>query len=297
MRLQILLSTYDGERFLPELLDSLEAQSYQRFDLLVRDDGSTDGTLALLADYGRRRRADVRAGTHVGVPESFLRLLRDSDPAADLFGYCDQDDVWLPDKIARAVAVMARLDPARPALYCAGLRPVGPRLEPLPERAPPARALGFGNALVENRASGCTMVLNRAARALLNRHAPRAAMMHDSWAYLVVSAFGTVHYDPEPQMLYRQHPGNAIGALGRWTTRLRRMRRRGWLARAFAQADEFRALYGAALDAPTRATLDRFLAGRDGLHGRLRSLTHRGVYRQSRVDDLALRVLLALGLH
>lgn len=294
-RVAVLLSTYDGEVYLPELLASLDRQTYPHVHLRIRDDGSTDTTLALLEAYARRRAVHIMPGAHVGVPESFFHLLRDAGEDADLFAFCDQDDVWLPGKLERAVEVLERAAPG-PALYCSAVRPVDAGLRPGVEQVQPARALGFRNALVENRASGCTMVLNGAARELIVRNLPRAAQMHDHWAYLVVSAFGTVHYDPVPSMLYRQHHRNQVGLPGGWRSRWRQVRRRGGLARVFTQAEEFQALYGDALDPALRPVLESFLSvRRAGLRPRLAYAASCEVYRQSRCDDLALRGLIALG--
>ncbi|HEY0153574.1 MAG TPA: glycosyltransferase family 2 protein [Longimicrobium sp.] len=294
-RVQILLSTYNGAEFLPELLESLDAQSLQDFHLRVRDDGSTDGTLAILDEYARRRPATVERGAHVGVPESFFRALRDAEPRADFFAYCDQDDVWLPGKVARAVECLSRADPARPALYCSGLTPVDVHLEPLDKPRRTVRALDFRNALVENQVSGCTMMFNHAAWELLTRSTPRGALMHDHWAYLVVSAFGTIHFDPEPSLLYRQHPRNTVGMPRGLLSRVRAFQKRRGMSPLFAQAEEFRALYGGTLDGVRLAALDRFLASRQTPARRLRYALRPATYRHRLVDDVAHRLMVALG--
>jgi glycosyltransferase involved in cell wall biosynthesis len=294
LTMQVLLSTYNGARYLPELLESLDGQLHRSFHLQVRDDGSTDGTLEILDAY--RGPATVERGAHVGVPESFFRLLQDAEPEADLFGFCDQDDVWLPHKMAAAAEFMARTDPAVPALYCSALIPVDAGLHPLMTPWRPLKPLGFRNALVENRVSGCTLVFNRAARALLTRRKPRVALMHDHWAYLVVSAFGIVHFDPRPSLLYRQHGHNTVGVPRGWLSRARGIRQRRGMSPLFAQAEEFRALYGASLDPALSAALDRFLASRDGLANRLGYALSADTYRQFRSDDLAHRLMIALGL-
>jgi hypothetical protein len=120
--------------------------------------------------------------------------------------------------------------------------------------------------------------------------------MHDHWAYLVVSAFGSVYHDPVPAILYRQHQSNTVGLRGGWRARLRGLRRRGGLARLFSQAEEFRALYGDSLDPELRRILDEFLASRHAPFGqRLAYALRCEVYRQSRLDDLVLRALIAIG--
>jgi glycosyltransferase involved in cell wall biosynthesis len=294
-RVEVLLSTYNGEKYLPELLQSLLDQSHRSIHLRVRDDGSTDGTLDILNEYVRGHPASLHTDVHLGVPASFFRLLHDADPEADFYGFCDQDDVWLPHKVEAAVDVLQRGDPSVPALYCSALMPVDFQLRPLPNPWAPPLALGFRNALVENRASGCTAMFNRAARDLLTRCTPRAAQMHDHWVYLVVSAFGTVHYDPRPSMLYRQHESNRVGIPNGWRSKLRSPRRRGG-SPMYSQAEEFRAVYGDALEPAFRAVLDRFLATRRGMARRVGYALRPETYRQTIADDLAHRVLIGLGL-
>ncbi|HYW08502.1 MAG TPA: glycosyltransferase family 2 protein [Longimicrobium sp.] len=295
MRLEILLSTYNGERYLPELLASLDGQTFHDFRLHARDDGSVDRTVEILDEYARRHPASVAHGGHLGVPASFFHLLHDASSEAEFYAFCDQDDVWLPGKLARAVNFLSGTDPVLPALYCSALTPVNAALEPLILLSRPLRALDFRNALVENCVSGCTVVMNRAARVLLTRSMPRAALMHDQWAYLVVSAFGRLHWDPEPGLLYRQHGHNTVGMPRGWWSRVRGFRRRRGMSPMFAQAEEFRAVYGALLDPARGAILDRFLGSRLNLSSRLGYALRAATFRQSPVDDLAHRAMIALG--
>jgi glycosyltransferase involved in cell wall biosynthesis len=210
----VLLATLNGAAFLSEQVASIRGQSHPELVLVASDDGSSDGTTALLRDAAQGMDHAIRSGPGRGSTANFLSLL--GDPLAAEAGYVafsDQDDVWFPDKIARAVASLSRAG-ARPALYCArtivtdaALRPLGP--SPLFRRRP-----GFGNALVQCIGGGNTMVLNPAARALVARSAGRVApVCHDWWCYQLVSgAGGTVIYDPEPVLFYRQHDANQLGA-------------------------------------------------------------------------------------
>jgi len=300
--LQILLSTYDGAGFLPAQLDSLLTQTLRPTCIRVRDDGSRDDTLPILHRYRARTGGllDLTAGSNLGATASFWALLHAADPDTDYTAFCDQDDVWLPDKLARAVAALRARGDDGPLLYCSRLtvtdRDLRPRgLSPLVRR-PPVLA----NALVENIATGCTIVLNRSALALLRQSIPRHAVQHDWWCYLVVAAFGNVVYDPEPGILYRQHGANQVGmasGLEMWTRRYHQFRANRGKGRLPAQAREFLALYGDRLAPAERARVQRFLAGRETVLRRLGLALHPGVYRQRPIDDLILRGMLAAGLH
>lgn len=226
-RAVVLLATLNGAAFLDEQLASLAAQDFARLDVVAGDDGSTDGTLDILRRWQRRWRRGVFTvveGPGQGFAENFRQLiLRPEAAPADYVAFCDQDDVWDRDKLSAAIGVLARSDGA--ALYGSRTRLVDAQLRVLGQsplfREPPH----FRNAIVQNIAGGNTMVLNRAAFALVAESARRAGFVsHDWWSYLIVSgAGGTVHYDPEPRIAYRQHGRNAVGDNSSLAARWRRM--------------------------------------------------------------------------
>lgn len=297
-QVQVLLSTYNGERYLAPLLESVLGQQHPDLQVLARDDGSTDGSWGTLQRYtGPERIATVR-GENFGVVPSYFWLLRHADPAAEYFALADQDDVWLPDKVSRAVRWLGPLDSERPAMYCSRLTLVNDRLQPIGRSPLPRRGPSFENALVQNIATGCTVLLNRSARDLLLRELPRDVPMHDWWIYLVVSAFGEVLYDPEPRILYRQHAGNVVGAargpVGRLATKAVRLIRRGFSLPSAGQAREFRRIYGAQLDTEKRAKLDRFLDARGSWAERLGFILRSDVNYQSSLDNAVFKGLFLL---
>jgi hypothetical protein len=183
-------------------------------------------------------------------------------------------------------------------MYCSAVTLVDEKLHPIGYSRHPKRSLSFQNALVENIATGCTIVMNRALRELLLLGTPENAGMHDSWTYLVASAFGKVVYDDQPSIAYRQHSGNLIGApsgsMARWIRRIRRFIHGGGFPGRTWQAEDFRKIYGTLLPPEKRAILNRFLDDRRTFGGRLRYAVSGEVYRQSRVDDAILRLLVIL---
>ena len=266
---EVLMSTYQGERFIAEQVASVLAQTHGHLRLVVRDDGSRDGTLDVLAAVSDPRLV-VRSGSNLGLPEAFFRLLDESSDDADLWALCDQDDVWLPHKLERAVARLAGVD--GPALYCARVAVVDELLRPLYLHELPWRGPSFANALVQNIALGCTVVLNREARDLLRGRWPRDCVMHDAWAYLVLAAFGTVVYDHEPVVLYRQHGANSVGMgrgpVSRLAGRLRRQMSPDGPGKHGRQNAELLRLH----DLPPH---------QDGVLGDMQAAKHRPAYRLS----------------
>jgi glycosyltransferase involved in cell wall biosynthesis len=224
-RVAVLLSTYNGMQYLPEQLASLQGQTLGDWHLYWRDDGSSDATPGLMGDFlanlGPCRSVVLPSEGRLGAAASFLRLLRAAyADGNEFFAFTDQDDVWLPEKLARGLAALANAAAEMPTLYFArqilvdaGLNRIG--FSPV-LREPP----GFPAALTQNLVTGCTLMLNRTAAELIHRSRVPAGTLHDWWCYLVVAAAGgRLVFDTEPVVLYRQHNDNMVGAPA---TRLRR---------------------------------------------------------------------------
>lgn len=294
----VLMSTYNGEAFLSEQIGSILAQTVPP-TLIVRDDGSDDGTCALLEDYARSGWLQFfRGQSRLGVQASFLHLLCRHTAGADYVAFADQDDVWSPLKLERALRALARLPASRPALYCSRATVTDESLVPIGMTPMWPKAPAFGNALVENIVSGCTCVLNAAAAEVLRSGpAPRHARYHDWWCYLVISGFGEVIYDRAPTLLYRQHRSNAVGiarsAVRRGLRRLRRQFHEDPLAIMLRQASDFARCYGSALQATHADTLHALIDARQRPGWRRRLALDTRIFRQHAMDDVLLRLRFA----
>jgi glycosyltransferase involved in cell wall biosynthesis len=226
----ILLATYNGAKYLQEQLDSIAEQTYSSWTLTVSDDGSQDGTLEIVRAFAASQPAHrivVLNGPRSGSTANFFHLLHQVQETTteDFFAFCDQDDVWLQDKLERAVTRLLASSPmdGQPLLYCGRTQLVNAQLAPIGLSELPRRSIHFRNALLQNVASGNTMVFNGSLLQLLRRVPAANSVWHDWTAYQVVTACGgTVIYDSEPTLLYRQHPTNVIGAsTGLWDRMLR----------------------------------------------------------------------------
>ena len=297
---EVLLSTYNGERYLPELLASVWAQSGVDLALSVRDDGSTDGTIKLLECQLRGHPARLRVGEHLGAAQSFMTLLREVSPTCSYAAFCDQDDVWLPGKVAAAISALKGLDNNQsPTLYCSAVNLTSEDLTHIRVHRRCTRRASFENALVENIATGCTIVLNRAAIDLLASRHPQRLLMHDAWCYLVVAGCGKVVYDPVPRVLYRLHSSNTVGVgttlKSEWSRRVRRQLSEGRQRVLTRQAEELGQLYGDRLCPEASRSLQDFLVSQSSLSERLHYTFRGAAYRQRRVDDLIYRLLYMFG--
>ena len=240
------------------------------------------------------------AGSKVtGSMKNFMSLICDEKIAADYIAIADQDDVWLPEKLSRALALVGRQE-GRPVLYGGRTIIVAENLSCLGTSPAFRRTLGFRNALVQSFAGGNTMLLNRAARELVIRGGDGAgAVCHDWWLYQLVSgAGGHVIYDTEPMVLYRQHDGNQIGSNNSLKAKFDRVREllrgryRNWNGR------NIEALRSAAeiLTPENRQILASFERLREVRGPRaLALLKATGLYRQTRAGNMSLALASLIG--
>lgn len=277
--IDILLATYNGADHLVAQLDSIAGQTVADWRLIARDDGSGDDTPAILRAFQARHPArttivEDRDG-QLGVIGNFARLLRVA--TADYVAFCDQDDVWIPAKLALELAKMHDLEgqhgPTTPLLVFsdlivvdADLRTVAPSFWKY-QGVRPAQCSALNKVVLGNVVTGCTTLMNRP---LVDRSLPipQQATMHDWWVALVAAAFGHVDYVPQGTVLYRQHDGNVIGAQAASRSNLpaRALRvprkyavLKARLASIFRQARCFHETFGHALSPSDRRALELFL--------------------------------------
>jgi glycosyltransferase involved in cell wall biosynthesis len=224
----ILLSTYNGQTYLGELLESLRTQTAaERVHLLIRDDGSTDATRSVLAAANLSPLAvGLIKGPNLGLNASFATLARAVPQGFSTIMLCDQDDVWLPDKVALAAEALSNADPETPTLYCSRSTLTDADLNPIGLTADARRGPSLRHALFQNIAPGHTMAFNPALLRLFSATFNDDAIIHDWWLYLLAVSHGQVIFDPEPHAYYRQHGGNEIGYSASRLQRLRRDLRR-----------------------------------------------------------------------
>jgi len=210
------MSTYNGEKFLSEQLQSIEDQTHKNWRLVISDDGSSDGTLAIAMQYQQKwgsDRLELRQGPQQGFCQNFLSMTCDITLHADLYAFSDQDDIWMVDKLSRAVEYFNTSNESQlPKAYGTRTKIVDEELKPLgfsPEFTLPR---SFRNALVQSIAGGNTQVFNQAAKQLLEQAGKQEVASNDWWLYqLVQGAGGTFYYDPKPSLFYRQHTNAIVG--------------------------------------------------------------------------------------
>ena len=273
----IVMSTYNGEKFIRAQLDSLIAQEYVNWCLLIRDDGSSDGTAEILGEcQSRDARISIVRDMHgnLGPARSFIVLLQ--QVSSPIFMCCDQDDIWLPHKVRNAVSCFDSCGDS-PKLFFTDLVVVDADLNVLADsfmkfqKFDPHRASSLKGLLMQNVVVGCTMAGNRALLNLIQLSPQNDSvdmLMHDWWLALLASAFGTIEYSPVASILYRQHGGNSLGASGsslaRYLTMLRNSkpweRASLYICKVALQCSAFGQAYGCSLNRTDVAAIHRVSA-------------------------------------
>lgn len=221
MKINILLSTYNGSTYLSEQLDSILSQNHEDWVLWVRDDNSKDNTRDILNGYAERdNRIHILANDYLslGAKNSFSTLL-ERQKGADYVMFCDQDDVWLPSKIQITLEAMVSMEAKCgriPILVHSDLYVVDASLNLISRsfwkyQLINPKSKNLNKILVSNNVTACTAMLNKALIDLA-KPIPKMAIMHDWWVALVASAFGEIAYINQPLIYYRQHGTNNVGA-------------------------------------------------------------------------------------
>ena len=211
LRTAILLCTYNGEPYINELLESLVSQTSSDFFICVRDDGSTDRTKEIVQSFISKYPEliiNLTEGKHRGYPASFWSLLRDS-PIADAYAFCDQDDVWDPQKIECAERMLKEEDPSVPLLYIHDYENCSSELLPID-----VHSLADQSTLTADKiafytiASGFSMVINETMREkLLSEHLDYDPLFHDEWCIWTAFFYGKILHDSRVLVKYRRHDG------------------------------------------------------------------------------------------
>lgn len=226
----VVLSVFNGQKFLEAQLESIKWQTWNNWILLIADDGSMDDSCAIIEAFQRKEPHRVHVAKFPeasGSPtKAFLRLLN-CVPANILYvALCDQDDIWFPEKLEtlyQQCRQLDRLHPGSPGLIYSDLMVVDEHLHVTAPsfarsiRVKPAK-VSFEQLLLENSIPGCSMLFNRPLLSLVQRADPSdpRIIMHDWWIALAAFGSGEVWYVPKPLMSYRQHSNNVVGSVTRF---------------------------------------------------------------------------------
>lgn len=295
----VLLSTYNGETYLREQLDSILKQSIP-VDVLVRDDGSTDGTVHILQEYAHiYENFTYFIGDNVGVVHSYIDLMRQRD-GYTYYAFSDQDDIWFLNKLEVAQQKLNQLDMQNPCLYCSCSLLVDNDMKGKQVTQKNLRGMTFYNIMIQNLMPGHAQVFNQKLKDLVFAYETDVdkIVVHDYWLAFLCITFGEIYFDNAYYTYYRQHGKNAIGyghGLQGWITeRLKRIRNKA--AKNITRQNQlFYTIFKDQLDKDKRKELELFLNSQRNVITRIRYLIQAKVYRQKKFETMLFYVLYFFG--
>ena len=206
-KVAVIMSTYNGELFIREQLDSILNQTYKNIEIVVRDDGSKDKTVEIIKEYMQKYSNIVlHQGENLGFIKSFFELLKLAE--ADYYAYADQDDVWIENKIELAVNSLNKLDDTKPNMAFGNSDYYDENMKFM-SAGPKNKKYSFLRALFSCCGQGMTMTVNKVTRDMIIENTPKSCFFHDWWTYLLCVGLGNVAYDNVTTVKYRRRKENA----------------------------------------------------------------------------------------
>lgn len=202
-RVAVIISTYNGEQYIAEQIESILKQSFASVDIFIRDDGSKDGTKEILESYSGNNRVTCWFAENVGVTQSFFEALERVGGAYDYYAFCDQDDWWHPDKLSRAIYALEE-GLICPKLFFSELMICDKNLNSIEKSQFKKRDIQYTLFYFDNMCSGNTMVFNSLLREIVLEHDYSRAYYHDWWLALVAAHLGKLYYCSDSLLDYRR---------------------------------------------------------------------------------------------
>lgn len=296
-KVAVVMSTYNGERFIREQLDSILNQTYKNIEIIVRDDGSKDGTVQVVKEYMQKySNITLHEGKNLGFIKSFFELLKLVD--ADYYSYADQDDVWIENKIELAVNSLNKLDNSVPNMafgnsdyYDEDMKLIGP--------GPKNKKYSFVKALFSCCGQGMTMTVNKRTRDMIIENTPKTCFFHDWWTYLLCIGLGNVAYDNVTTVKYRRRKQNATsegqGYLRLLAWRIKHLIVNDGMKDIKQQMLNFKEFYYYQLLEEKRKALDLFANQEYTFKNAMKKAFYPKRLRNNFIDDIMLRVIFIMG--
>ncbi len=289
----VLISTYNGEKYITEQIESIIAQTYPSVTILVRDDGSTDGTVKILEEYEKKQKLHLFKGENVGYGKSFLRLLEQAEKG-DYWAFCDQDDIWEVDKLQHAVNKLQTMEDNEPNLYVHDFQVADERMNPINTYGNNIPRYSFRMALTECLHMGFSTVFNRSFRNLMLQGNIDRIPSHDWWAELIAMEFGNIYVDDYIGAQHRRLDCSVSGSNLR--NRIR------WFRRALSGgseipglAKEFYRTFGKDMNKKDRRIIRLFASEHYNLIYAIVKAFYPKRWRSSIVSEAVVRLLMLLG--
>ncbi len=296
-KVAVIMSTYNGESFIREQLESILEQTYRNVEIIVRDDGSKDDTVAIVKEYQKKHKnIKLFEGENLGFVKSFFELLKLAD--ADYYSYADQDDIWIENKIELAVNSLNKLDETKPNMvfgnsdyYDENMSFIG-----IGEKN---KEYSFLQALFACIGQGMTMTVNKKTRDMIIENMPKSCFFHDWWTYLLCIGMGNVAYNNVTTVKYRRRKQNATsegqGYLRLLIWRVKNLLFKNGMKDIKQQMLNFKEIYYDELSDENKEILDLFSNEKYSFPIALKKAFYPKRIRRSLIDDLMLRAIFLIG--
>lgn len=298
----VIMSTYNGEKYIYEQLMSIFAQKEVEVSLWVRDDGSSDKTLVILEELKRTYPIHFYQGEeNLGPACSFLSALKKASNNYDYFAYADQDDIWFPEKLKNACRALSKYSVAEPSLYCSTYDVVDDELNLLFKRNLRTHIpFTLESTIIDRSPSGCTMIFNKVLRDIICSSNPASVRMHDYWTLLTAEVFdGNIYIDNNSTMLYRQHGNNSVGYTNKnIMKRVKRLAKSAFNNKneRQKQINSLYACYKDQISSEKLKEIEKVVFYRENLSRRYELLTSKNFYTDTKINTLLFKFSVLMGL-
>ena len=296
-KVAVLLSTYNGEKFVREQLDSILNQTYKNIEIIVRDDGSKDSTVEIIKEYQKsNKNIKLITGENLGFIKSFFELLKIAN--ADYYSYADQDDIWLDNKIELAVNSLNKLDDNKPNMAYSNSDYYDENMEYIGagERN---NNISFLGSLFSCVGQGMTMVINNKAREMIIKNVPKTCFFHDWWTYILCIGLGNVAHDDVTTVKYRRMKKNATsegqGYFRLIIWRIKNLVLKNGIKDVKKQMINFKEIYYNELSDENKKILDLFANEKYSFIKAIKKAFYPKRIRSKLIDDFMLRIIFIFG--
>ena len=297
-KVAVLLSTYNGSKYVEEQINSILNQTYSNLVLVIRDDGSKDNTVDVIkTTFEGNEKIKIYEGENKGFIKSFFELLKLEQ--ADYYAYADQDDIWLPNKISLAVESLSNLDDSMPNMAFSNADYYDEEMN-LKSEGEKGKTYSFLNSLYECCSQGMTMVINQKAKDVILDYMPSRVFFHDWWTYMICSGMGNVAYDDVTTVKYRRFKANQTaegqGAFSVLKWRIKNLFKKGGMKDIKTQQREYKKLFYNKVSEENQDILDTFVQEKYNIGKAIKKTFYGKKIRRHRGADLAIRIMFIFGI-
>ena len=296
-KVAVVMSTYNGEKYIKEQLDSILNQTYKNIDIVIRDDGSKDNTVKIIESYQKKfSNIKLITGKNLGFIKSFFELLRLVE--AGYYAYADQDDVWMPNKIELAVEELNKLDDRKPNMAFGNSDYYDENMNLINE-GEKYRKYSFRMALFACVTQGMTMTINKTTRDFIVKNPPKTCFFHDWWTYLICIGMGNIAYSNVTVVKYRRMKTNATvegqGYFRLFIWRIKNLLMNDGIKDIKRQMLNYKKIYYNKLSDQDKKELDLFSKEKYNFFTSLKKMFYPKRLRSRIIDDIMLRILFLIG--